>query len=295
MNPAVSAVPAACCFLAATAGYAMLRSSERVNAPAAPAAARGARRRGVVPLGGLADLLGRPFTPLALAVLGRWRIGIRKRIEAAGRPGDMTLEVYARQTAGFAVLFGFTTTILLLSGVGPPGLLPLLGVGQIELLLYSRVRARREQIERSLPDFLDVLAVTVTAGLSFRLALARVSSSMPGPLADEFQIALRQMELGTPRRAAFEELRRRNRSASLHQFITALLQSEELGAPLSAALEQISADMRRQAAQWAKRKAQRNTPRITAVTTTLSLPAIMILVLGSMLFTVGADVVAVLR
>jgi tight adherence protein C len=141
-----------------------------------------------------------------------------------------------------------------------------------------------------MPDFLDVLAVTVSAGLSFRHALARVADSMPGALADEFTIALRQMDLGTPRREAFEDLRSRNSSEALNQFVTAILQAEELGAPLANALVEIASDMRRESAQWAKRKAQKNTPKVTAVTAALVLPAFMLLVVGAMFFGTGVDI-----
>jgi tight adherence protein C len=199
----------------------------------------------------------------------------------------MTVESYARQTAGFIVIFGGFGLFLLINGQLIFGVLVMLGALQNELLLYGRMRTRQDDIERTLPDFLDVLAVTVSAGLSFRVALSRVSESMPGPLAEEFMVALRQMELGTPRREAFEDLRSRNSAEALGSFVTAILQAEELGAPLETALMEISVDMRRQAAQWAKRKAQRTNPSITAVTTALAMPALMAVVIGAMLFGAG--------
>ena len=195
---------------------------------------------------------------------------------------------------GFVLMFGVFGLMLMASGQLIFGVLTMLGALQNEFVLYARVRARQDDIQRTLPDFLDVLAVTVSAGLGFRHALTRVAESMPGALADEFMVALRQMELGTPRRDAFEDLRKRNDSQALSQFVTAILQAEELGAPLATALIDIGADMRRESAQWAKRKAQRTTPRITAVTTALTLPAVMAIVLGSMLFSSGADLFGLL-
>lgn len=284
------AAGAALCFLLAVWGFALMRSAERVTREIVPRAERAKRPSGGAALSGLADALGRPFTRPLMELLGPRRATIRRRIDAAGRPGNMTVESYARQTAGYLILFGCVAALLIVAGQVMFGLLALLGAAQVELLLYSRARSRQEEIQRTLPDFLDVLAVTVTAGLSFRHALARVSASMPGPLAEEFMVTLRQMELGTPRRQAFEDLRRRNGSEALRQFVTAILQAEELGSSLSGALVDISSDVRREAAQWAKRKAQRATPRITAVTTALSLPAVMAIVLGSMFYTVGADI-----
>jgi tight adherence protein C len=237
----------------------------------------------------IADVLGRPFTKPMLNVLGPRRRSIRRRIDAAGRPGGMTVEAYARQTAGLIIMFVLPGVLFLLKGQPLLGALLILGVGQNELMLAVRVRQRQDAIQRMLPDFLDVLAVTVSAGLGFRHALSRVVESMPGALAEEFTISLQQMDLGTPRREAFEELRQRNSAEMLGQFVTAILQAEELGAPLATALMELSLDMRRESAQWAKRKAQRITPRITAVSAALTLPAIMMVVVGGMFYSTGAD------
>jgi tight adherence protein C len=275
-------------FAAALCGYALLSAGERVAAGAVVPPPK--RKSGLSPFAGVADLIGRPLTGPALRLLSPWRTRIRRRIDAAGRPGGMTVTSYARQTAGYLVMFGTMSLLLISLGQIIIGLLTPLGVLQTELLLYVRGRARQDEIQRSMPDYLDVLAVTVTAGLGFRHAVARVAESMPGALAEEFLIAMRQMELGTPRRAAFEELRARNNSEALGQFVTAILQAEELGAPLSAALSDIARDMRRHSAQYAKRRAQRTTPRITLVSLTLALPALMVLILGALFFSAsGGD------
>ena len=91
-------------------------------------------------------------------------------------------------------------------------------------------------------------------------------------------IALRQMELGASRRAAFEALRDRNASEQLQSFVAAQLQAEELGVPLSEALNDIATDMRRAAHQAARRRAARATPRVSLIVTSLILPGTMILI-----------------
>ncbi|XRQ11801.1 type II secretion system F family protein [Actinomadura welshii] len=282
----VMAAGGALCVLVAAAGLARLTAGERVAAFAVPSAGK-ARKEDRFVLDAVADLLGGPFARTAMELLGPWRPKIRKRIDAAGRPGGMTVEIYARRTAGYTVLFGLLGLGLIANGRTPFGLLAFLGCLQTELILYNKRVVRQDGIQRSMPDFLDVLAVTVSAGLSFRLALTRVAESMPGPLAEEFMVALRQMELGTPRREAFEDLRDRNDSEAVNLFVTAILQAEELGAPLGTALVDIGGDMRREAAQWAKRKAQRTTPKITAITMSMTLPALMIVVLGALF--IGSD------
>jgi len=287
----VVAIPlgGALCVVLAVWGFALLRSGERVAASEDYIRRPTKKKNDVFILNAVADIVGKPFTGFAMELLAPRRAKIRQRIDSAGRPGGMTVESYARTTAGYVVMFGSIGLLLVLSGHYFLAVFCLLGALQNEGLLYGRMRSRQDDIQRSLPDFLDVLAVTVTAGLSFRVALARVSESMPGALAEEFFVALRQMDLGTPRREAFEDLRKRNSSEALSQFVTAIQQAEELGAPLATALMDISADMRRESAQWARRAAQRTTPKITAVTTALTLPALMALVIGAMFFGSGTN------
>jgi tight adherence protein C len=285
----------ALCFVLGVWGFALMRSGERVSQDVLLPPEKKKSQTDVTIINRIADVLGRPFTKPMLELLGPRRRRIRRRIDAAGRPGDMTVESYARQTAGLIILFVVPGILFVLQGQRFLGILLMFGVGQNELLLAVRMRQRQDEIQRMLPDFLDVLAVTVTAGLGFRHALSRVVDSMPGALAEEFTISLQQMELGTPRREAFEDLRQRNNAEMLGQFVTAILQAEELGAPLATALIELSTDMRRESAQWAKRKAQRITPRITAVSAALTLPAIMAIVVGGMFYSSGADLGGLLR
>ena len=116
--------------------------------------------------------------------------------------------------------------------------------------------------------------MTVRAGLGYRSALQRVAESLGGPAGEEMLIALRQMDLGASRRDAFLALRERNDSESLSTFIGAQLQAEELGVPLSEALNDIALDMRRSAAQNARRRAARAAPRISLIVTTLIVPGL---------------------
>lgn len=268
-------------------GLALATAEQRISSLAVPAPEKKADDTFV--LDRVADLLGGPFTAPLREMLAPWRPAIRKRIDAAGRPGGLTVEGYARRTAGYVVLFGGLGLLLVITGRPLFGFLCFLGSFQCELSLYAKRKSRQDDIERTMPDFLDVLAVTVSAGLSFRLALARVAESMPGALGEEFVVALRQMELGTPRREAFEDLRDRNKSEAVNQFVTALLQAEELGAPLSTALADISNDLRRNSAQWAKRKAQRATPKITGITMGFTLPAQILIVITAMFYGSGVN------
>ena len=168
-------------------------------------------------------------------------------------------------------------------------LLALIGWFGPDVYLSRAGRLRQEAIERSLPDFLDILAVSVRAGLGYRYALRRVAEALAGPASEEMLTVLRQMDLGQDRREAFLALRERNRSESLKSFVAAQLQAEELGVPLAEALNDIASDMRRLAYQNARRQAQRAGPRVSLLVTTLIVPGSMILILISMFFATGRE------
>jgi tight adherence protein C len=144
--------------------------------------------------------------------------------------------------------------------------------------LSRTARRRQSRLERDLPDFIDILAITVHAGTGYRGALERVATSLSGPPAEEILTTLRQMDLGATRREAFEALRRRNESPTLDRFVATQLQAEELGVPVADALTSIASDTRRAAQQSARRRAQRTVPKLTLITVTMVLPATMLLI-----------------
>lgn len=237
------------------------------------------------PLNSMLEGVGRPFRGILGSILGPVRLErVRRRIGAAGRGNVLTTDVYLSRRAGAIV-------VLTILGAGSIYLeqyflgVMMLVFGQIwtDGHLWLLARNRAAQIERELPDFLDVLAVTVSAGLGFRRALDRVIENMRGPLAEEFNIAIHQMDLGTPRRDAFRQLRDRNNAPSLNQFLTAVLQAEELGAPLTDALVEIATDMRQNTRQLARRRAARAAPRIQLVVVFFLVPGALILFLGSLI------------
>jgi tight adherence protein C len=231
--------------------------------------------------GNAIDRLGIRWAPMVMRMMGPARIAtMRARIDHAGHPHGLTVERYAARRAVYGALGGFAALLLLVRGHWFLALLlAAYAWWWADLGIWLAVRRRREDIERTLPDFLDVLAVVVSAGLGFRQALERVNAVYTGPWSDEIRIALRQMDVGVSRRDAFDQLRKRNRSDQVGQFVTALQQGEELGAPIARTLLQIATDMRRTEAQNARRRAARMVPRATGVITTLLVPATMILLI----------------
>ncbi|MBO8196356.1 type II secretion system F family protein [Streptomyces oryzae] len=235
------------------------------------------------------DRLGMRLAPLVLRLMGPKQVAAkRRRIDQAGNPGGLTLQRYAARRAVYG-LFGIAMALVgLWSGsLLFTALVLAFGWFAADLAIRQAIKDRRRVIERTLPDFLDVLAVVVSAGLGFRQALERVADRYQGPWADELRITLRQMDMGVSRRQAFDELRRRNASDQVDQFVTALQQGEELGAPIAETLIQIATDMRRTDAQNARRKAAKTVPKATMTTIAFLLPGTLILIVAT--FILGSD------
>ncbi|MFI9721724.1 DUF5936 domain-containing protein [Streptomyces sp. NPDC052396] len=243
----------------------------------------GATRTGAA--GSLIDRLGMRYAPLVLRLMGPARVSrVRRRIDRAGNPGGLTLDRYAARRFVYGLTGLVGALVMLAAGqwiLVPPMLA--FAAFWVEVGILTAVRARRNAIERTLPDFLDVLAVVVSAGLGFRQALDRTAEKYAGPWADELRITLRQMDMGVSRREAFDDLRRRNDSEQVAMFVTALQQGEELGTPIVETLIAIATDMRRTDAQNARRKAARAVPKATTVVTMIMVPATLILI-GTTMF-----------
>jgi tight adherence protein C len=227
---------------------------------------------------GFYDRLGAWSGPLLHQVAGpSWRARVARNLDIAGRPDGLDVRGFAARQGAFATLGIIAFLVLLLRGSLVLGsFVAALLVVYPEVWLFSESQRRQRAIERELPDFLDVLAVTVSAGLGFRQALDRIGSTLRGPLAGEVRFTMNRMSVGVSRRAAFTELRERNpRSDTMSLFVTAILQAEELGAPLAETLTALAGDMRREYAQAARRRAARAVPQVSLIVTTVIVPAVV--------------------
>ena len=271
------------------AGIRMYRADVKLPSDLVLALEVGSTRTGAVD--SVIDRLGMRYAPAVLRLMGPKMVAkYRRKIDLAGNPGGLTINRYAARRAVYGFLGGFGGVVFLMKGHLIMALILFaFGVFWTEVGIWSAIRIRKDVIERTLPDFLDVLAVVVSAGLGFRQALDRVSIKYEGPWADELRITLRQMDLGMGRREAFAELRRRNDSEQVAMFVSALQQGEELGAPIVDTLVSLAKDMRRTDAQNARRKAARAVPKATLVITTFMVPATMILLGAGLILGSGTD------
>lgn len=213
------------------------------------------------------------------------RAKTRAAIARAGAPDGMTVESLVQRQATWAAIGAVAMVYLLVAGTYLGLVLPVVGWFFPRFAIWTASRRRSATMERDLPDFLDVLAVTISAGLGFRSALRRVASLVTGPVSEEMLVALRQIDVGSTRRRAFEEMRERTVAPSLHNFITAFLQAEELGTPLTGFLESYSTELRRTSGQRARTAAARANPKISLILTLIIMPAISIFMIGSLVLT----------
>jgi tight adherence protein C len=185
-----------------------------------------------------------------------------RRLAMAGNPGDLRLTdwIGVKMLVGIA-LGGMLFVVLgllaggLLMGVflGALGL----GIGYLlpEFWLGGRIKARQKLILRMIPDTLDLLTISVRAGLGFDGALAKVVEKLPGPLSDEFRRALAEVRVGKARRDALRDMVPRTNVQPLSNFIGAIIQAEQLGVSISKVLQVQSEQLRIERRQRAEEQA----------------------------------------
>jgi tight adherence protein C len=160
---------------------------------------------------------------------------------------------------------------------------PVLGVvGFIgpDLILTVRIKARRERIRSELPDALDLLAVSVEAGLGLDGAIAKLTEHMDGALVDEFALTLGEMRIGESRSEALKKLAERVPAPEVAAFVRSVIQAEQLGISLGRILRVQAADsrLRRQAA--AEERAMKAPIKMLFPTALFIFPAMFVAILG---------------
>ena len=211
---------------------------------------------------------------------------LRRRLDLAGNPpGWSTDRVLAFKMLGLLVggALGFFLPLLfgnvpwaILFGIG----LAALGFFLPNIVLYQTAYNRSEQIQRELPDALDLLVISVESGLGFDAALSQVARNTQGPLAEEFFRVLQEMQLGTGRSDAMRALGERTDVADLRGFITAMIQADSFGIPVANVLRIQAKEMRVRRSQRAEEAAQKVPVKILFPLIFCILPALFIVILG---------------
>ena len=214
------------------------------------------------------------------------RQDMMNRLDLAGRPGNLTPEdfaavriVAAAVMAAVGLLVGLllaNTVYLAISIV----LGAILGYYLPVLWLKQKVDARRSEIQKGLPDAMDLLVIAVDAGLGFDAALARVTDKYKNALSDEFAKVLREVSLGRPRLEAMDEMGRSSGVEDLHNFIQAIIQSEQFGTGIGKILRIQADEMRRKRRQRAQEKAAQATLKMMLPMVGCIFPTLWIVLLG---------------
>ena len=148
---------------------------------------------------------------------------------------------------------------------------------------------RQAEITQTLPDAIDLISTSVSAGLSVDRAISYTCQSMVGPTQEEFTMFLQELQLGTPRTDAYRHLMERNKSDEMHIIVGALLQGQSLGVPISETLD-IQADaMRERRLQRAKEIGANASPRITTVMTLCIIPSVLLMFGAILIYSIISD------
>ena len=219
---------------------------------------------------------------------------IDAKLEKAGYPGGLRgadwVGVKLLSLIGFAVL-AFLIGLLLGGGSIILGLLFAVvgaGIGYMapEFWLGRKIRARSFAMVLQLPDALDLLTISVEAGLGFDAALAKVVEKMEGPLVDEFRQALAEVRMGRPRREALRDVATRADAQSVSNFIGAIVQAEQLGVPIAKVLQIQSNQLRIERRQRAEEAAAKAPVKMLFPMVGCIFPTIFIVILGPAVITI---------
>ncbi len=209
---------------------------------------------------------------------------LQRRLDVAGNPGGWTPD-RIMTAKGLALLIlgllgamaGLHHPAFAVVGAVAGGVL---GFFLPDLLLYNAGLKRQQKIPRALPDALDLLTICVEAGLGFDAALAQVARNTQGPLAAEFSRVLQEMQFGKSRTDAMRAMAERCPVPELRSFVTALVQSTELGIPVGDILREQAKEMRLRRRQRAEAEAQKVPLKITFPLILCLFPALLVAVLG---------------
>lgn len=212
---------------------------------------------------------------------------LNKRLEKAGLLKNTTIEKWLFKKS--MLLLALSTMIGLLSFMVDPSIIKAVFIGLLIALpvntffnfyLSKRIETRKKIILKDLPYTLDLITVSVEAGLSFDGALARVISNIRGELCDEFAKSLKEIRMGIERKVALRNMSDRCDVKALSMLVTSIIQADELGVSLSRVLRIESENLREHRKQVAREKAMKAPIKMLFPLVFFIFPTIFIIILG---------------
>jgi tight adherence protein C len=209
-------------------------------------------------------------------------------IELAGNPPALTAE----RIVAFKIIGGIVGLVvgLLVAPLLPfEGIVPSVMIAVLFTLtgytfpsagLSARASKRQKEIRKAMPDTMDLLTISVEAGLGFDAALAQVVKNVPGPLSDEIARMLQEMQIGVSRADALRNLNDRTEVPELDGFVLSMIQADKYGVGVAKVLRAQATELRQKRRQRAEEVAQKVPLKLLFPTIFLILPAMFIVILG---------------
>ncbi len=184
-----------------------------------------------------------------------------------------SLVAFALYRAGYDTVE--TMVLLLLFAAG--------GYALPRYYLSSKINERKGKMRRELPGMIDLLTVSMEAGLSFDMALTKIVSKSAGMLTEQLELALNRIKRGIPRSQALKEMAQKADVDELTNFILTVLQAEKLGISISKILKVQASQMREAKKQWAREKGGKAAVKIIIPLVIFILPVLFVVLLGPLL------------
>lgn len=239
--------------------------------------------RALLPVLGALTSVGRRFTPVGYVD------GVRKKFVLSGRPSAdavdrfLALRVVTVTAIPLVLWVVYFWNPLGLGGATRPGVAGMLSLVLLigpDASLNRKVEDRQKTIQRQLPDIIDLLVISVEAGLGFEQALDRTVRSVPGPLSDEFVRMLGEVRAGASRAEAMRALDARTEVPEVRSFVLAILQADTFGVSIGRVLRAQAEEMRIKRRQLAQEKAQKAPIKMLIPMVFCIFPALFTIVLG---------------
>lgn len=230
------------------------------------------------------DGIGRTLMRMAPAEL----VGtLEKKIIMAGRPYGLSARTWFGIQTLFTVVMPIGFFVLLLQARADMArgfllILAVVGIGLLlpNLILNGKIRDRQKSILKTMPDVMDLLTVSVEAGLGFDAALSKVVEKMPGTLSVEFGVLLSEIKVGKARKDAMYQMADRIGVQDFRSFISAVIQADQLGVSLGRVLRIQSEQIRLNRRQRIQEKAMKAPIKMLIPMVVFIFPAIFIVLLG---------------
>jgi tight adherence protein C len=224
--------------------------------------------------------LARRFTPAGFGE------GVAQKLVLAGNPPTLNVDkVLVLKLLGIVSVILWIPIVLAL---GFNGVLAIVAVLVLwgcafmypDVLINRKIEDRQKEISRKLPDILDLLVISVEAGLGFEQALDRTTVAVPGALSDEFRRMLHEIRIGASRADALRAMAERTEVPELRAFIMAMLQADTFGVSISRLLRSQADEMRIRRRLRAQEQAQKAPVKMLFPLVFCIFPSIFVVILG---------------